>query len=58
MFSSLCNIALSIARFTRIVTSQAECDEALHWALPFIGAVKYLWIVFSFNVKLNLRLAD
>ena len=30
IIGSLCNIAFQMARFTCIVTSQSECDEASH----------------------------
>ena len=46
---SLCNIVLSMARFTCIVPSQefVKIYIAKHRALPFIGAEKKLRIVFS-----------
>ena len=40
------------ATFVLMWPYSSQCNEDLHWDLPFIGAEKHLWIVFSFKSPL------
>ena len=57
---SMCNVAFPMARFTCIVTSQVFVEIWMRWSIALSSAFytgkKHLWIVFSFNFWLFMRI--